>query len=273
MIYEQAQETARFIKQRFSEEIKIAIVLGSGLGAFGEEIENAVKIDYADIPHFARSTVAGHAGKLVLGKIAGANVVVQQGRFHYYEGYSPEEITFPMRVFGLLGVNTAILTNAAGSLNADFKTGSLMLIKDHINLMGINPLRGKNDERFGTRFPDMTDVYSLELQELAITEAAAMNYHLRRGVYCALTGPTYETPAEIRMLREIGADAVGMSTVPEAVVARHQGTKVLAISCISNLAAGMSDDKINHEEVMHTGREVAETLINLLKRIIEKIGH
>jgi purine-nucleoside phosphorylase len=271
MIYEKAQEAAQFIREKFAEDIKIALVLGSGLGAFADEVENAVKIDYADIPHFARSTVEGHAGRLVLGTVNGVNVAVQQGRFHYYEGYALEEVTFPMRVFGLLGIKTVILTNAAGSLNADFKPGSLMLIKDHVNLMGANPLRGKNDERFGARFPDMTEAYSLELQELVQEEARAMDLTLRRGVYCALSGPCYETPAEIRMLREMGADAVGMSTVPETIVARHQGTRVLAISCISNMGAGIGDEKINHEEVMETGAKVAEVFKQLLKRVLPKL--
>lgn len=271
MIYEKAQEAAKFIREKFDQDIKIAVVLGSGLGAFAEEIESPIKINYSEIPHFARSTVAGHAGQLVLGKIGNINVAIQQGRFHYYEGYSLEEVTFPMRVFGLLGIETVILTNAAGSLNSDFKPGSLMLIKDHINLMGVNPLRGHNIERFGARFPDMSEVYALELQETALAAAERMNYVLRRGVYCALQGPCYETPAEIRMLREVGADAVGMSTVPESIIARHQGIKVLAISCISNLAAGMSEDKINHEEVMETGALVAATFKELLKRIIAKL--
>lgn len=271
MIYEKAQEAAQFIREKFAEDIKVALVLGSGLGAFADEVENAVRIDYADIPHFARSTVEGHAGRLVLGTVNGVGVAVQQGRFHYYEGYSLEEVTFPMRVFGLLGVKTVVLTNAAGSLNADFRPGSLMLIGDHINLMGVNPLRGKNDERFGARFPDMTEVYSRDLMELIQSEAKEIGFILRRGVYCALSGPCYETPAEIRMLREMGADAVGMSTVPESIVARHQGTKVLAISCISNMGAGIGEEEIHHEEVMEAGAKVAETFKQLLKRVLPKL--
>jgi purine-nucleoside phosphorylase len=271
MIYEKAQEAAQFIKSKFDREIKVALVLGSGLGAFAEEIENATAISYEEIPHFARSTVEGHAGRLVLGEVSGVAVAVQQGRFHYYEGYELAEVTFPVRSFGLLGIKNLILTNAAGSLNADFKPGSLMLIRDHINLMGANPLRGKNDERFGARFPDMTNVYSRDLQEMVQHEAKEMNLDLRRGVYAALSGPTYETPAEIRYLRCGGADAVGMSTVPEAIIARHQAMKVMAISCISNMAAGLSEDKINHEEVMETGAQVAETFKNLLRRVIPKI--
>lgn len=271
MSYEKAQEAAQFIRSKFDRQIQIALVLGSGLGAFADEIENAVKISYEEIPHFARSTVEGHAGRLVLGEIEGVPVAVQQGRFHYYEGYDLAEVTFPIRVFGVLGIKNLILTNAAGSINADFKPGSLMLIRDHINLMGVNPLRGKNDERFGARFPDMTEVYSRKFQEIAKSEARAMNFDLRRGVYCALSGPTYETPAEIHMLRYIGAEAVGMSTVPEAIVARHMGIKVMAISCISNFAAGISEEKINHEEVMETGAQVAGIFKNLLKRVVPKL--
>lgn len=272
MIYEKAQEAAEFIREKFDYQIQVALVLGSGLGAFADTLENAVRIDYEAIPYFARSTVEGHAGQLVLGKVGGVPVAVQQGRFHYYEGYSLEEVTFPIRVFGLLGIKNIILTNAAGSLNSNFNPGSLMLIKDHINLMGVNPLRGKNDWRFGARFPDMSEVYSPFLQETAVAEAQAINMQLRRGVYCGLSGPCYETPAEIRMLREMGADAVGMSTVPEAIVARHQGASVLAISCMSNMAAGIGEERINHEEVMETGAQIAHVFQNLLHRIIHKIA-
>lgn len=272
MIYEKAEEAAQFIRSKFDREIKAALVLGSGLGAFADEIESAVKIPYEQIPHFARSTVEGHAGQLVLGEIGGISVAVQQGRFHYYEGYELAEVTFPIRVFGLLGIKNLILTNAAGSINSDFKPGSLMLISDHINLMGANPLRGRNDERFGARFPDMTEVYSKDYQRAARQSAREMNYDLRRGVYCALSGPTYETPAEIHYLRRIGANAVGMSTVPEAIIARHQGMKIIGISCISNYAAGISEEEINHEEVMETGKQVAETFQNLLKKIVSKIA-
>ena len=271
MSYEKAQEAAQFIKSKFDREIQVALVLGSGLGAFADEIENAVKISYEEIPHFARSTVEGHAGRLVLGEVAGVAVAVQQGRFHYYEGYDLKDVTFPIRVFGLLGIKNLILTNAAGSINSNFKPGSLMLIRDHLNLMGVNPLCGKNDERFGPRFPDMTEVYSRRFQEIAKTAAKEMDFDLRRGVYCALSGPTYETPAEIHYLRYVGADAVGMSTVPEAIIARHQGMKILAISCISNFAAGISEENINHEEVMEIGKQVAETFKGLLKRIIPKL--
>jgi purine-nucleoside phosphorylase len=290
MSYEKAQETAEFIKAKYDKEIKIAVVLGSGLGAFADEVENAVEIPYEEIPNFARSTVEGHAGRLILGEVEGVSVAVQQGRFHYYEGYDIEQVVFPVRTFGLLGVKSLILTNAAGSVNTDFKQGSLMLIRDHINLMGVNPLRGKNDERFGVRFPDMTEVYSLDYQEIFIAEAKKMaqekavrrenetgkkqtiNYFLRRGVYCGLSGPSYETPSEIRLLRLLGTDAVGMSTVPEAITARHTGMKVIGISCITNMAAGISGDVIHHEEVMETGARVAATFKELLRRVIPKLN-
>lgn len=280
MSYENATEAAEFIRSKYGKDIRVALVLGSGLGAFGEEVENAVVVSYEDIPHFKKSTVEGHAGRLILGEVDGVSVAVQQGRFHYYEGYEMAEVTFPVRVFGLLGVKSLILTNAAGSVDTDFKQGTLMLIRDHINLMCVSPLRGKNDERFGARFPDMSEVYALAYQEIALAEARAMagdagkpdkQRILRRGVYAALSGPSYETPTEIRMLRMLGADAVGMSTVPEAIVARQMGLKVLGISCITNMAAGMSDEPIHHEEVMETGVRVAGTFKELLKRIIPKL--
>lgn len=276
MSYEKALEAAEFIRSKYDKEIQIALVLGSGLGAFADEIENAVKIPYEEIPHFARSTVEGHAGQLVLGEIGGVSVAVQQGRFHFYEGYEMPQVIFPMRVFGVLGVKNVILTNAAGSLNVDFKQGSLMLIRDHLNMMGVNPLRGANDERFGARFPDMTEVYSHDLQDIVLAEAEAMTEKigedfLNRGVYCALSGPTYETPAEILLYRYLGADAVGMSTAPEAIAARHQGMNVIGISCITNMAAGITDEPINHEEVMETGAKVAEIFKELLKRVISKL--
>ncbi len=284
MIYQNAVEAAGFIKSKYSREIKTAVVLGSGLGAFAEGIANAVKIPYEQIPHFARSTVEGHAGQLVLGEVEGVAVAVQQGRFHYYEGYDMEQVMFPMRVFGVMGIKNIILTNAAGSLSTEMTPGSLMLISDHLNMMGTNPLIGKNDPRFGPRFPDMTEVYDRGFQEIAVEQANAIARErfekgsdreykdfLHRGVYCALSGPTYETPAEIRLYRLLGADAVGMSTVPEAIAARHLGMKVLGISCITNFGAGMTDQGINHEEVMETGAEVAEVFKELLRRIILKL--
>ncbi len=266
--YEKAEQAARFIRERYKDQLQIGLVLGSGLGAFADEIEDSVKIPYEDIPGFARSTVEGHAGRLVLGKIEGVNVSAMQGRFHFYEGYSLNDVTFPHRVMGLLGVKSLIVTNAAGGINVDFQPGMLMLICDHLNLMGTNPLIGKNDDRFGTRFPDMTEVYNRDYQEMTIEEANKMNLNLRRGVYAALTGPSYETPAEIRLLRILGADAVGMSTVPEAIVARQMGIKVLGISCITNLAAGVTDEPINHEEVIETGEKVKGIFKELLRRVI-----
>lgn len=285
MIYDFAEEAAEFIKSSYISPVETAIVLGSGLGAFAEELDGAVRIPYESIPHFSRSTVEGHAGQLILGEVGGIPVAVQQGRFHYYEGYSMEQVTFPMRAFGRLGVKNVILTNAAGSLNTDMVPGSLMLISDHLNCLGVNPLRGPNEGRFGPRFPDMTAVYDKEFQEITVEEANAiarercdsgqdrkLTDFLHRGVYCALSGPTYETPAEIHMYRLLGADAVGMSTVPEAVAARHQGMKVLGISCITNFGAGMTSEAINHEEVMETGARVAEVFKDLLRRVIHRIN-
>ncbi|HEX8633104.1 MAG TPA: purine-nucleoside phosphorylase [Pyrinomonadaceae bacterium] len=271
-LYERAEHAARTIRARAGgEEARVALVLGSGLGAFADDLVDAVAIPYEEIPGFARSTVEGHAGRLVLGRIAGVPVIVQQGRFHFYEGYALDEVTFPVRVLGLLGIKSLVLTNAAGGLNNSFKQGALMLISDHLNLMGVNPLRGANDARFGTRFPDMSEVYDREFQEAAICEAQAMKIELKRGIYAALTGPSYETPAEIRMLRALGADAVGMSTVPESIVARHMGMKVLGISCITNMAAGVLDRPIDHAEVMETGEQVRVTFTELLRRTIPKL--
>jgi len=271
-IYERAEHATRIIRSRISVEPRIAVVLGSGLGGFADDFDEAVAIPYEDIPGFVRSTAKGHAGRLVVGKVDSVPVLAMQGRVHYYEGYSLEEVTFPVRTFGLLGIKTLILTNAAGGINVQLTQGALMVISDHLNLMGVNPLRGANDERFGPRFPDMSTVYSPELQELVIEEAKAINAEVRRGVYCALSGPSYETPAEIHLLRNLGADAVGMSTVPEAIVARHMGLEVLGISCITNMAAGISDEPINHEEVMATGDAVRETFTELLQRVIGAIN-
>lgn len=285
MTYEKAVEAAEFIRSKYTREPRIAIVLGSGLGAFADDLENAVRIPYDEIPHFSRSTVEGHAGQLVIGELDGIPIVVQQGRFHYYEGYSMEQVMFPMRAFGRMGIETVILTNAAGSLDTEMSPGSLMLISDHLNMMGVNPLRGQNDARFGPRFPDMTSVYDKEIQDVVVEVAnkiahvrfengrdESLTDFLHRGVYCALSGPTYETPAEIRLYRLLGADAVGMSTVPEAIAARHQGMKVAGISCITNYGAGMTEEAINHEEVMETGARVAEVFKELLRRVIVKLN-
>lgn len=271
-LYERAEHATRVIRSRISVEPRIALVLGSGLGGFADDFEEAVSIPYEDIPGFVRSTAQGHAGRLVVGKIDNVPVLAMQGRVHYYEGYSLEEVTFAVRTFGLLGVKTLVLTNAAGGINVQLTQGALMVISDHLNLMGVNPLRGANDERFGPRFPDMSAVYSRELQELVIEEAKAIGVEVRRGIYGALSGPSYETPAEIHLLRNLGADAVGMSTVPEAIVARHMGLEVLGISCITNMAAGISDEPINHEEVMATGDRVREMFAELLRRVIGAIN-
>jgi purine-nucleoside phosphorylase len=284
MTYENAVEAAEFISSKYPHPIKTAVVLGSGLGAFAYELENTVRIPYDQIPHFVKTTVAGHTGQLVLGDIEGTHIAVQQGRFHYYEGHSMEQVMFPLRAFGGMGIQSVILTNAAGSLNTDIRPGELMLITDHLNCIGENPLRGKNDDRFGARFPDMTAVYDAEMQMIAHEAAEAIARErfekridpeqrdfVKRGIYCALSGPTYETPAEVRMYRMLGADAVGMSTVPEAIAARHQGIKVLGISCITNMAAGMEEGGIDHDHVMETGAQVADIFKDLLRRIIAKI--
>ncbi|HWS53804.1 MAG TPA: purine-nucleoside phosphorylase [Pyrinomonadaceae bacterium] len=270
-LYERAEHAARVVRARAGREPRTALVLGSGLGAFADEVEEAEAIPYAEIPGFARPTVEGHTGRMVVGRVGGADVAVMQGRFHFYEGYTLEEVTFPVRVLALLGVKSLVLTNAAGGLNNSFSEGSLIVIGDHLNLMGTNPLLGPHDPRLGVRFPDMTEVYDHAYQDIAVGEARAMELELRRGIYAALTGPSYETPAEIRMLRLLGADAVGMSTVPEAIVARQMGLRVLGFSCITNMAAGVLDKPINHDEVIETGERVRETFAELLRRVIPKL--
>jgi purine-nucleoside phosphorylase len=270
-LYEQAQETADFIRAAAPQPINVVVVLGSGLGAFADQLQDRVVIPYQQIPRFPVSTAVGHAGRLVIGTCEGVSVAAMQGRFHYYEGYSLEEVTWPVRVFGLLGVPSLVLTNAAGGINVKFHAGSLMLITDHVNLMGVNPLRGKNDDRFGPRFPDMSYVYSKEYREIAKREAAAMKLTLEEGVYVAVAGPSYETPAEIRMLRTLGADAVGMSTVPEAIVAGHLGMQVLGLSLISNMAAGVLDQPLHHQEVLDMGERMSQVLTELLRRVVPQL--
>lgn len=270
-LYERVEHAARTIRALYNEEVRVALVLGSGLGAFADDLEDSVAIPYQELPGFARSTVEGHAGRLVLGKIENVPVAAMQGRFHFYEGYTFDEVVFPVRTFGLLGVKSLVLTNAAGGINVGFDQGALMVINDHLNLMGVSPLRGTHDERFGQRFPDMSEVYARDYQEIAVEEARKMNLELRRGIYAALSGPSYETPAEVRMLRTLGADAVGMSTVPEAIVARQMGLKILGISCITNMAAGVIGEPINHEEVMETGARVHDTFKELLRRVIPRL--
>jgi purine-nucleoside phosphorylase len=271
-VYEQAEAAATFIRSRYAETPGTVLILGSGLGGFADTLKESVAIPYAEIPGFAKSTVEGHAGRLVLGQVEGVHVAAMQGRFHFYEGYPIAQVIFPVRALGVLGVKSLVVTNAAGGVNVEFNQGALMLINDHLNLMGTNPLIGPNDARFGPRFPDMSEVYSHSYQEIAVEEAEAMNLHLKRGVYAALTGPSYETPAEIRLLRTLGADAIGMSTVPEAIVARQMGIKVLGISCITNMAAGVLDEPINHAEVLEIGLRVRETFQELLRRVIPRLN-
>ena len=271
-LYARAEQAARTIRSRTSLEPRVALVLGSGLGGFADEFAEAVAIPYGEIPGFATSTAEGHAGRLVIGKVGLVPVIAMQGRVHYYEGYSLEEVTFPIRVFKLLGIKRLILTNAAGGIDIELSQGALMVISDHLNLMGVNPLRGPNDERFGPRFPDMSEAYSRDLQQQAVEVARTLGIEIRRGIYAALSGPSYETPAEIHMLRACGADAVGMSTVPETIVARQMGIEVLGISCITNMAAGISDEPINHGEVMETGRRVRDIFTKLLRGVISRLA-
>lgn len=271
MNFEKIERAASFLQTQMNELPVVGLILGSGLGVLAEEIEEAIRIPYEQIPNFPLSTVEGHAGQLVFGTIHGVQVVAMQGRFHYYEGYSFEQVTFPIRVMKELGVQTLIVTNAAGGVNTSFSPGDLMLITDHINNMGSNPLIGKNDERLGVRFPDMSEAYSKELITKAQAVAQKLNIGLKEGVYVGNTGPTYETPAEIRMLRTLGGDAVGMSTVPEVIVARHSGLRVLGISCISNMAAGILDQPLNHEEVIETTERVKENFLRFVKEMISEI--
>jgi purine-nucleoside phosphorylase len=271
--YSKATAAARYILSKTKLRPQIALVLGSGLGAFADDLANATKIPYARIPHFPRSTAIGHAGQLVIGKVAGVPVAVMQGRVHFYEGYSLKEVTFPMRVFGRMGIRAVILTCACAGLDKEqLKPGSLALFRDHINLQGSNPLVGPNESRFGARFPDMTRAYSQQFRNIAHSAAKEQGIELCDGVYVAVPGPSYETPAEIRFLRGIGADMVGMSTVPEAIVARHMGIDVMAIGCITNYGAGMLDQPINHEEVLEVGRQVYGKFSKLLRALIPRIA-
>ena len=267
-LFEKATAAAEFVAARTPLRPAIAIVLGSGLGAFAEQLESATAIPAAEIPHFPQSIVPGHSGKLVIGLVAGVPVAVMQGRVHAYEGYSPEEVTFPVRVLGRLGVKTLVLTNAAGGINEGLKQGQLVLIADHINLSGRNPVAGPNEERFGLRFFDMSEAYSGRLRLLAHEAARAMDFRLDEGVYLSVLGPSFETPAEIRAFRTLGADLVGMSTVQETIAARHMGMEVLGISCVTNLAAGIQKEPLSHEEVMETGRAVEAQLAGLLRLVV-----
>jgi purine-nucleoside phosphorylase len=270
--FARVQQAARWIARRIRQIPKLAIVLGSGLGDFAEQLGRAVRIPYASIPHFPRPGVVGHRGQLVVGELEGVPVAVLQGRVHYYEGYTLQQVVFPVRVLGLLGVRVLVLTNAAGGIRTDYGQGALVLIRDHLNLQGGNPLMGPHDERFGPRFPDMTHAYSERLRQLARAEARRLGIELPEGVYAAVHGPSYETPAEIRALRTLGADLVGMSTVPEVIAARQMGLEVLAISCVTNLAAGLADAPIDHEEVLRTGAAVREKLMRLLAALVRRLG-
>lgn len=270
--FDRARSAARFVQSKTRLRPRVGLVLGSGLGAFADELASAVRIPYQRIPHFPRPSAVGHAGTLVLGKVEDTPVAVMQGRVHLYEGHSPREVVFPMRVFGLMGIRAVILTNAAGGLNRAYRPGSLVVLRDHINLQGMNPLLGPNDERLGPRFLDLTDVYHKPYRELALQQARALEIDVHEGVYAALSGPTYETPAEIRFLGTIGADLAGMSTVPEAIAARHMNLRVLAISCVTNMAAGMLDQKLSHEEVMETGKRVQGQFVALLRAVIPRMA-
>jgi purine-nucleoside phosphorylase len=271
-IFAKAEEAAAAIRDRIAVAPRVAIVLGSGLGSFAERVDHPVAIAYTAIPHFPHATVEGHSGRLVVGTVAGTPVAVMQGRVHAYEGYSPEEVTFPIRVLGRLGITSLVVTNAAGGVRLDLKQGQLVLLSDHINLTGRNPLVGPNDPRLGQRFFDMTYAYAKRLRLLAQTAAAGHEIELAEGVYLGVPGPSFETPAEIKAFRSWGADLVGMSTVHEVIVARHMGMEVLGISCVTNMAAGILDQPLNHEEVMETGARAQADLTTLLVALLPAIS-
>ena len=277
-LYSQAQSAADFIRAKTPIQPKLAIILGSGLGNFASQVENATTIPYAEIPHFPQSTVVGHSGKLVLGTVARIPIAVMQGRVHAYEGYTMPQVTFSTRVLGLLGVRQLIVTNAAGGINTRYGQGAIVAISDHINLTGTNAALGPNEPRFGIlpatgqRFFDMSTAYSPALRKLAIAEAAKQNWTLNEGVYLAVLGPSYETPAEIRAFRTLGADLVGMSTVNEVIIARHMGIEVLGLSVVTNMAAGVLNEPINHEEVMEIGRRIEGQFTGLLTALIPQMS-
>lgn len=265
------QEAADYIASHMSAKPQVGLILGSGLGVLADLIENAISIRYEDIPHFPVSTVEGHAGELVIGQVKGKDVLMMKGRFHLYEGYSPTVVTFPIRVMKKLGIQTLIVTNAAGGINISYEPGDLVVLSDHINMTGGNPLIGPNDAALGVRFPDMSEAYSRRLRALAQQVAEEQQIVLREGVYAGLLGPTYETPAEIRMLRVLGADVVGMSTVSEVIAARHAGIEVLGFSCVSNMAAGILDQPLSHEEVMETTEKVKAKFLDLVLGVIARL--
>ena len=270
-MFENVIKTAEYIKNNIKYNPKVAIILGSGLGDLVDFVEDKEEIDYKDIPNFPVSTVVGHAGKLVFGKINNTEVLLMQGRFHFYEGYSMKEVTYPVYVMKQLGIEKLIVTNASGGINEDFEPGTLMIINDFINFMGTNPLIGKNDERFGVRFPDMSEAYSLELIKKAKDVADSLNICYKEGVYMGCTGPNYETAAEIRAFKTLGADAVGMSTVPETIVANYLGLKVLGISCITNMATGIQKFKHSHDRVVETAKKASENFCKWVSNIVKEI--
>ncbi|HJA40774.1 MAG TPA: purine-nucleoside phosphorylase [Firmicutes bacterium] len=266
------KEAVQFIQEKITIKPKIGLILGSGLGVLTDDMTDCVTIPYETVPHFPRATVEGHAGEWVIGKLSGIDIAVMKGRFHFYEGHHQKQVTFPVRVMKYLGIRNLIVTNAAGGIHPNFSAGDFMLITDHLNLMGTNPLIGPNDDRFGPRFPDMSEVYSLQLRMIAKRAAQDLQIPLQEGVYAAMVGPVYETPAEVRMIATLGGDAVGMSTVPEAIVANHSGLSVLGLSVISNLAAGIQKEKLSHQEVMETAKQVRSNFIQLIKKIVFEIG-
>jgi len=271
--FARANDAAGYIRQHCKVQPQIALVLGSGLGSFASELTDATVIPYSQIPHFPLTGAEGHAGNLVIGSMGGVPVAAMQGRVHLYEGHSPQRVAFSIRVFARMGIKAALLTNAAGGVSAKLKQGCLVVLTDHINLQGVNPLIGPNEARFGPRFPDMTEAYAKDYRAMAMEEGRRISgLEMFEGVYAALSGPSYETPAEIRYLRTIGADTVGMSTVPEVIVARHCGIKVLAISCVTNMAAGMEDRPLTHQEVLETGEKVKGKFVELLKAVIPRMA-
>jgi purine-nucleoside phosphorylase len=271
-LFTRADAAAQYLLSQTPLRPKIGLILGSGLGAFADQLSHATRVPYAQIPSFPRSTAIGHAGQMVIGNAGDVPVAAMQGRVHLYEGYSVHEVAFPMRVFGRTGIGAAVITNAAGGINLKYQQGALVVISDHINLQGVNPLVGPNDERFGPRFPDMTHAYHKPYNKAAKEEAARLGLALEDGVYAGLLGPSYETPAEIRYLRVIGADLVGMSTVAEVIAARHMGIKVLAISCVTNMAAGILDQVLSHQEVIETGEKVRVQFEALLRAVLPRIA-
>lgn len=268
---DQINEASNFIAEKITVKPEIGVILGSGLGALADEIENAVRIPYSEIPHFGKSEAVGHANELVIGDLNGKTVVAMKGRFHFYEGYDVQTVTFPVRVMKAIGVEKLLVTNAAGAANTSFKPSDLMLITDHINLAGTNPLIGKNFDELGPRFPDMSVAYNKELREIILGVAAEQGLTMQQGVYAWFTGPTYETPSEVRMARTLGADAVGMSTVPEVIVANHAGIKTVGISCMTNMAAGILDQPLDHSEVLEIAEIVKERFLNLVKESIGRM--